>query len=151
MTVTDGGAISAMAIASAAQTEAAQAIASASLSTARDVSARAIASAEAANTAATNSNAAGMRAALGFAESTAQQTFKSNREALGMGYQNLDRLAGLSGSIVQAAQRQADNATSAAKTAFSTAQDGANGNRALILAGLAVVGVVAAVALFNRK
>ena len=151
--ITDGHAFDMMTRVSLAQTEAARDIARAGFDASSATSARAIQAAADANMAATNSATAsartaadsmgaGLRAALGFAETSSAQSYASNRAAMGMQFQSFDQLARLSGDVVQAATRQADNATGSARAAFSTAQDSATGTRTLMFAGLAVVAVV---------
>lgn len=140
--ITDGGAFEMMTRVGLAQTEAARGIARAGIDASSAASAQAIQAAAAANTAASASMGASMQAALGFAQATSAQGYASNREAMGMQFQAFNGLAKLSGDVVQAAARQADNATSSARAAFSNAQDSASGTRTLMYAGLAVVAVV---------
>jgi hypothetical protein len=88
--------------------------------------------------------------ALTFATNATAQATKSQTEALGLGYQQFDKLAAMTGALVKGAQTQADSAGSSVQAAYSSAASQANGNKTLTIAALAVVGVIGAALIFKK-
>lgn len=94
------------------------------------------------------------RAALAFAAGTQEGVSGFNLAALERTF-NMAGLAAAnsqksSGELLGFAREAVGGATAAVGEAYKTATDTGSGNRTLILAGLAVVGVAAAVFLFKR-
>lgn len=88
--------------------------------------------------------------AFDLARSSAAQAFASNADALGFVRETFADAVGLARGAMQQAQQSASTAADTAGAAYAAASSSATGNKTLIVAGMAVVGL-AAVALIFRK
>ncbi|MEK8027238.1 hypothetical protein [Pseudaquabacterium rugosum] len=146
----DGGAIAAMGASAAAQSETARAITLAGLAAGQDANRQAVGLAVQAQTDAAGYNAAALDRSFGLAQSSLAQVAKSSADAIGMQRESFGQLLDVSSRLVDQANEQAAAAASTSAAAYSTAADSSTGNRTVILAGLAVVGLAAAFAFMRR-
>ncbi|OWQ83842.1 hypothetical protein CDN99_25590 [Roseateles aquatilis] len=136
----------------AGQTDMARQVALAAIKAASDSSASATSAAISAQNSAVASNEKAVKQVLDLASSNSNAAFKSSADAMGWAGERFDQLAGLTGDLLKAGQKQADAAATNVAAAYDNAASQANGNKTLTIAALAAVGLVAAVVVFsNRK
>lgn len=136
----------------AGQTEMARQVALAAINAAKDSSTTATSAAINAQSNAITSNERAVKGVLDLAQSNSNAAFKSSADAMGWAGERFDQLAGMTGDLLKAGQKQADAAATNVAAAYNSAASQANGNKTLTIAALAAVGLVAAVVVFsNRK